>query len=33
MTEFGIEPPTAIFGTLKTGDEISIDFNVVFKKI
>ncbi len=33
MTEFGIEPPTAIFGTLTTGDEISIDFNVVFKKI
>lgn len=27
MTDFNIEPPTALFGTLKTGDEITISFN------
>jgi polyisoprenoid-binding protein YceI len=27
MSEFKIEPPTAMFGTLKTGDEISIIYS------
>ena len=27
MSEFGIEPPTAMFGTLTTGDEVTIEFN------
>lgn len=28
MTDFGVEPPTALLGTLKTGDRIVIKFNV-----
>lgn len=31
MTEFNVEPPTAMFGTITTGDEITIKFNVNFK--
>jgi polyisoprenoid-binding protein YceI len=30
MTDYGIDPPTALFGTLKTGDEISITFKTSF---
>jgi polyisoprenoid-binding protein YceI len=32
MTDFGIEPPKALLGTIKTGDEITIAFKPVFKK-
>jgi polyisoprenoid-binding protein YceI len=32
MTEFGIEPPSVMLGTIKTGDELGIDFSVVFVK-
>ena len=32
MSDFKIEPPTAIFGTLKTGDIVNIEFDVLFKK-
>ncbi len=32
MTDFNIEPPTAVLGTLKTGDTINIEFDVLFKK-
>jgi polyisoprenoid-binding protein YceI len=28
MTDFGVKPPTAILGTLKTGNEITINFKV-----
>lgn len=28
MTDFGVEPPTALLGTIKTGDAITIDFNL-----
>jgi hypothetical protein len=28
MSEFKVEPPTFMFGTIKTGDEIEIDFNL-----
>jgi len=28
MTDFGVTPPTALLGTLKTGDDITIDFNL-----
>lgn len=28
MTDFNIEPPTAMLGTLKTGDEIRITYNI-----
>lgn len=35
MTEYGIKPPTAIFGRLKTGDEVKVSFelNVGAKEI
>jgi polyisoprenoid-binding protein YceI len=26
MTDFGIKPPTAMFGTLRTGDEVRVNF-------
>jgi polyisoprenoid-binding protein YceI len=29
MTDFGIKPPTAIFGRLKTGDEVKVNFELV----
>lgn len=29
MTEYGVDPPTAMFGTLKTGDDVVVHFNVV----
>ena len=32
MTDFNVEPPTALFGTIKTGDEITIKFNTFFLK-
>lgn len=32
MTEFEVDPPTAMMGTIKTGDEITIRFNLVFDK-
>jgi polyisoprenoid-binding protein YceI len=28
MTDYGIKPPTAIFGRLKTGDEVKINFEL-----
>lgn len=30
MTDFGIDPPKALLGTIKTGDEITIKFNLKF---
>ncbi|TJY36247.1 YceI family protein [Pontimicrobium aquaticum] len=30
MTDFKVVPPTALLGTIKTGDDISIKFNVMF---
>jgi len=30
MTDYGIKPPTALFGTLKTGNEITISFKTNF---
>jgi hypothetical protein len=30
MTDYGIKPPVALFGTLKTGDEIKINFKTNF---
>lgn len=32
MTEWGIDPPTAMFGTIKTGDEITIDYELILTK-
>lgn len=31
MTTFGIKPPTALLGTVKSGDEITISYNVSAK--
>jgi polyisoprenoid-binding protein YceI len=31
FSEFNIDPPTAIFGTIKTGDGLELSFNVIFK--
>ena len=28
MTDFGISPPTALMGTMKTGDDITIEFQI-----
>ncbi len=30
MTDFNIKPPTALLGTIKTGDEITINYNLTF---
>lgn len=30
MTVYGIEPPTALMGTIKTGKVVTVDFNVVY---
>ncbi|MEQ9298370.1 MAG: YceI family protein [Cyclobacteriaceae bacterium] len=32
MTEFNIDPPTALMGTIKTGDEVTIEYDVIFSK-
>lgn len=32
MTDYGIEPPKALLGTIKTGDEIEIHFNTVWTR-
>ncbi len=32
MTDFKIDPPTAVFGTIKTGDEITINFKANYTK-
>lgn len=32
MTEFNIDPPTALFGTITTGDELTIEFSTIFQK-
>lgn len=31
MSDFGIDPPTAMLGAMKTGDEITIHFDVNYK--
>jgi polyisoprenoid-binding protein YceI len=32
MTDYDIEPPTAVMGTIKTGNEVTIRFNVQYSK-
>lgn len=32
MTDFGVEPPSFMFGSVKTGDELEIAFDVTFTK-
>ena len=31
MTDFNIDPPKALFGTITTGDDITIKFSNIFK--
>ena len=31
MTDYNVEPPTALFGTIKTGDEVNIVFDTKLK--
>ncbi len=31
LSDYGITPPTAMMGTIKTGDDVKISFNVKFK--
>lgn len=32
FTDFKIDPPTAVFGTIKTGDELDLSFNTLFQQ-
>lgn len=32
MSDYGVEPPIALMGTIKTGDEVTIKFNVEYAK-
>lgn len=32
MTDYNVKPPKALFGTIKTGDDISIAYNLTFNK-
>jgi hypothetical protein len=32
MTDFGVDPPTAMLGALKTGDDIKINYDFQFVK-
>lgn len=32
LAEFNIEPPTAMFGTIKTGEEVAIHYDIVLTK-
>lgn len=29
MSDFGVEPPTAMFGSIRTGDEVSIKYDIL----
>lgn len=31
MTDYGMTPPKAMFGTIKTGDEVTIEFKSIYK--
>lgn len=33
MTDYGIEPPKALLGTIKTGDDITVKFKSIFKSL
>lgn len=32
MTEFNVDPPTAMFGTITTGDDVNVKFQITFNK-
>lgn len=31
FSDFNIDPPSAVFGTIKTGDDLTLSFNAIFK--
>ena len=31
LTDFKVDPPTALFGTIKTGDDVTVEFKLTFK--
>lgn len=31
MTDYNVDPPTAVFGTIRSGDEVTIAYNLVLK--
>jgi hypothetical protein len=31
MTDFNVEPPVLMLGTLKTGDEVTIAYKIVYQ--
>ena len=31
FSEFNIDPPTAVFGTIRTGDDLTLSFNITFQ--
>ena len=33
MTDYQVKPPTFFFGEMKTGDELTLDFNLVFQNL
>ncbi len=33
MSDYNVEPPTALFGTIRTGNEVTIDFRMVFMPV
>jgi hypothetical protein len=33
MTDFNVEPPSFMFGSVKTGDEITVTFDVTLAQI
>jgi hypothetical protein len=32
MTSFKVDPPTAMWGVIKSGDDITVNFTLVLKK-
>jgi polyisoprenoid-binding protein YceI len=33
MKDFDVEPPTALFGTIKTGNEVVVEFRMVYREV
>jgi hypothetical protein len=29
MKDYGVDPPSAVFGTIKSGEEVTIKFNIL----
>lgn len=32
MSDFGVEPPVALMGTIKTGDEIKVEYRLIYQR-